>query len=92
MRYSLTRLSPDDGKGISGAWVMTHFRETASGDVETDTEPQTPQKGWQILLESPQYWYRTSLITEIVETEETEEGLHVTFETENSTYSWRRFS
>ena len=91
MRYSLTRLVPNDGKGISGAWVMTHFREAANGGVETNTELETPTEDWQILLESPEYWYRTSLITEIVETEETKEGLHITFKTENSTYSWRQF-
>lgn len=70
---------------------MTHFRETADGDVETDTELHTPTVGWQILLESFQHWYRTSPITEILEEEETEEGLHITFKTENSIYSWRKF-
>ena len=91
MRYSLTRLTPDDGKGISGAMIMTHFREKADGDVETDTELQTPTVGWQVLFESFQHWYRTSPITEILEEEETEEGLHITFKTENSIYSWRKF-
>ena len=91
MRYSLTRLTPDDGAGISGAWAMTHFRETEDGDMETNTELETPTEGWQVLFDSPTYWYRTSPIDKILETEETEEGLHITFKTENSIYSWRAF-
>jgi len=91
MRYSLTRLTPDDGAGISGAWFMEHFRVSECGELEIDTELETPTVGWQILLESPTHWYRTSPITEILETEETKEGLHITFKTENSIYSWRQF-
>ena len=91
MRYSLTRLTPDDGAGISGAWTMTHFRETEDGDMETNTELETPTEGWQVLFSSPKYWYRTSPIDKVLETEETEEGLHITFKTENSIYSWRAF-
>lgn len=91
MRYSLTRLTPDDGAGISGAWAMTHFRVSEGGELKIDTELETPTAGWQVKFDSPTHWYRTSPITEILETEEAEEGLHITFKTKNSTYSWREF-
>ena len=92
MRYSLTRLTPDDGKGISGAWNMFHFGfDDDAVEAIRDSKSDTPQVGWHMYLDSPTHWYRTSPITELLEEEETEEGLHITFKTENSIYSWRAF-
>jgi hypothetical protein len=90
--YSLKRIKPEDGKGISGARIITMVRPTDDEDnPERDTETQYPKVGWRMLIESFARWYVTSTITKIVEETEDEESVIVVFETENSTYELRKF-
>lgn len=91
MSYSLTRINPADGAGIGGAWGMFHFKFDDEGNVTKDLESETPQVGWQVYLDNPTHWYRTSPITEIISTGSTDEYDAVTFKTENSTYNWKKY-
>jgi len=90
MKCSLSRLEPNDGAGISGALIMSHFRETEGGDIEEEHGFESPTVGWHIMMQNLCYWYRTSPITEIVKTEEVGDETRVTFKTRNSVYLWRR--
>jgi len=71
-------------------------------DMEAGTVEEIPCKypevGWMIKVGSlygrtfgGQDWWRTSPITKILEETEDEESARVLFETENSTYVWRKF-
>lgn len=96
-KFSLTRLVPDDGAGDAG--MMCHrvrFNEATQSVEELPCD--YPMVGWCLKVGSPyartmvgQDWWRTSPITEILEEDESEEFVHVTFKTGNSTYSFRRF-
>ena len=91
--FSLRRIKPDDGRGITGARIITLIR--GEGGAERDTETQYPTVGWRMLSESFSHWYITSIITEIISVEiesfsvDTEEDrTTVIFKTLNSTYEF----
>ena len=86
---TLTRLTPDDGAGIVGAMLMTHFRFDEESKPERNHELEKPTVGWHIQLDSLTHWYHTSLIEEIISKESTEEYEEVIFRTQNSKYQWR---
>ena len=90
MKCSLSRLEPNDGAGISGALIMSHFRINEDGDIEEEHGFESPTVGWQVMLENLCYWYHTSPITEIVRTEKIDDEVRVTFKTLNSVYLWRK--
>jgi hypothetical protein len=90
--YSLKRITPEDGAGITGACIITMVRATDDEDnPESDTKTQYPKVGWRMLAESFTHWYVTSTIDKIIEETEDEESVIVIFKTENSTYEWRKY-
>ena len=87
---TLRRINPSDGAGISRAVVMKHCRLDKNGELEENDELETPTVGWRIKLDSLDFWYITSTITDIISTGSTDEYDVVVFKTENSTYNWRK--
>ena len=90
--YSLKRIKPDDGAGISDGWSVTLVRvEPAKHDPCIEYGVQGPREGWVIHIDSPSRWYHTSIVTEILSEEENDERVLIVFKTLNSTYEFRRF-
>ena len=101
MRYSLRRTR--DGAGDSGlmslAQIPTFDQDTGKMmDVE-QIHNARPQVGASMRVGSisgrtysPQDWWQTTLITEILEERTEEDGTeYVRFKTGNSEYEWRTF-
>jgi len=94
MTYSLRRTR--DGAGDSGTMSSAVFYNE-SGYPER-TENAHPFVGAVMLVGSStsrsyssQDWWQTTMITEILETRETDQGKYVRFKTGNSEYEWRSF-
>ena len=100
MPYSLRRTR--DGAGDSGlmslAQIPTFDQDTGKMmDVE-EIHNARPQLGASMRVGSitgrtfaAQDWWQTTMITEILETQETPDGKYVRFKTGNSEYEWRDF-
>ena len=101
MPYSLrrTRDGAGDSGGMSLAQIPTFDKDTGEiADIEYIHEAR-PQIGASMRVGSitgrtysPQDWWQTTLITEIVEERTEEDGAeYVRFKTGNSEYEWKRF-
>ena len=96
MTYSLRRTR--DGAGDSGTMSLALWldRDNENGPCHEDNAE--PRVGVAMRVGSSygrsfsqQDWWQTTMITEILETQESSEGKYVRFKTGNSEYEWRDF-
>ena len=88
--FSLKRIKPDDGAGMSRGWVCTNVKFSDNRDEEYEREATRPKEGWALYMDNPSHWYHTSTVTEIISEEDNEDRVKITFTTQNSTYEFRR--
>ena len=96
MTYSLRRTR--DGAGDSGTMSLALWLDEESENGVGREDNAEPRVGVAMRVGSaygrsysPQDWWQTTFITEILETRETPDGKYVRFKTGNSEYEWNSF-
>ena len=96
MTYSLRRIR--DGAGDSGTMSLALWLDRDNENAPAHEDNAEPRVGVAMRVGSSygrsfsqQDWWQTTMITEILETQETPDGKYVRFKTGNSEYEWRDF-
>jgi hypothetical protein len=96
MTYSLRRTR--DGAGDSGTMSLAYWLNEEDERGYSHEDNAEPRVGVSMRVGSTvgrsysqQDWWQTTMITEILETRETDQGKYVRFKTGNSEYEWEAF-
>jgi hypothetical protein len=90
MPYTIKRIEPNDGDGITRALMLSTVKLVADQAPEVG-HTTSPVVGSQLLAESFSEWFWTTEVTEIVSETPHADHVEIIFKTTNSTYSLEKY-